>query len=676
MSDQNILILNANPDEAGILENICSRLGTVFIAPDLEKSIHFIESTIFHVVVVDNAFAHYSTLKGLFMISTSIIITGEDEQKLKTAVSSWPLSYYVDFHITPKENWENNSFLRTLTIAFEHSLLRTQLNKLKRDREKHDVRLQDAYSQINEIKSFINNNIVKEIKKRVSVEAKYLEIKKAKQRIEETLKKLYIANDVTSLLDIVYDIKDIVQAGGISLYILDENETLGKYLKPLVWDDTFLSHPEFSKHFVLIDSDDFAAYSTRLAEEINSADTFSDKRFSRRYAEQLKAPLKSILCVPIIQNNKVIGVIEVYNKIRTKEEKSTGFSAEDQKAMRRFSEHISIAITKLNLIQFDALTGLLRPDPFFEKVIQKLNLERKRHLEGSSYAMVMGDVDWFKNYNDRHGHESGNKLLRELAAILQLSIRDEDLLCRYGGEEFLFFLSGLNSEDEAEGFTERIRKNIEEHYFENQQTQPNNNITMSFGLTFFSRRRIRTWDTINKNNLKRLANEADMALAAAKGKKISGTGHDGIQDKLWLKNRVCVFDKGKTEKPKQPDNLKQYMEKFIKERRKHQRFYTSTILIYKEKDFHKVTKTINLSLTGAKIPTEAQLDPEKTLDLILILGNNACQLKGDVVYSELAGEEYFHYFTGIRFKDIAIKEKKILEDYFSSLNLNTKPLSH
>jgi len=444
MSEQNILILNPKTEEVGLLEKICSRLGSVSVAPDLEKTIQFIENTNFHVVVVDCSMAHYSKLRGLFMISTSIIITGEEEQKLKTAISSWPLRYYVDYHLTPKENWENNSFLRTITIAFEHSQLRTQLEKLKRDREKRDVRLHEAYEQINEIKSFINNNIVKEIEKRVTVEAKYLGIKKEKQRIEETLKKLYMANDVTSLLDIVHDIKDIVRAEGISLYILDENETLGQFLKPLVWDDAFLSHPDFSRHFVLLDSDDFAAYSTRHAEEINTSAISSDKRFSRRYAEQLKNPLKSILCVPIMQEKKVLGVIEVYNKIVTREEQSAGFSEEDQKAMRRFAEHISIAITKLNLIQYDALTGLLRPDAFFDKVITKLNLERKRHQEGSAYAMVMGDVDWFKNYNDRYGHEAGNKLLRELASVLQISIRDEDLLCRYGGEEFLFFLSGLN----------------------------------------------------------------------------------------------------------------------------------------------------------------------------------------------------------------------------------------
>jgi diguanylate cyclase (GGDEF)-like protein len=676
MTDQYILVLNQDPDEIEHLQKICGRIASVSLANNLGEAIKFLEKTDFQVLVVDCSMSNYSRLKGLFRITTSIIITGDNEEKLKEAVRSWPLIYYTDFHLTPRVEHEDNSFFRALNIAIEHSLLKSELENLRHDKERREIKLQDAYSEIKEIKNFINNNVIKEIEKRVSIQAKYIGVKKEKQQIEETLKKLYLANDVTSLLDIVYDIKDIVQAEGISIYILDENETLGQYLKPLVWDDAFLSHPEFSRHFVLMDSDDFAAHATRHREEINTDDIASDKRYSRRYAEQLRFPLKSILCIPIMHDKHAVGVLEVYNKISKDKEKAAKFTNEDQNAMRRFSEHISIAITKLNLIQYDALTGLLRPDPFFEKVIQKLNLERKRHQEGPSYAIVMGDVDWFKNYNDRNGHEAGNKLLRELASVLNTSIREEDLLCRYGGEEFLFFLSGLNSEDEASGFTERIRKDIEEHYFENQEFQPNNNITMSFGLTFFSRDRIRAWDAINKNNLKKLANEADIALAEAKGKKASSLEPSDIKEGTLIKNKVCVFDKGKTVEPKKPEALKDYMEKFVKERRKNKRFYTSTILIYKRKDFHKVTKTINLSLSGVKIPTEAKMDPEQPLDLILILGNNACQLKGNVVYSEIASEDYFHYYTGIEFKDVPVKDRKILEDYFSSLNIKEKSLSH
>jgi hypothetical protein len=88
----------------------------------------------------------------------------------------------------------------------------------------------------------------------------------------------------------------------------------------------------------------------------------------------------------------------------------------------------------------------------------------------------------------------------------------------------------------------------------------------------------------------------------------------------------------------------------------------------REKIFYKVTKTINLSLGGAKIPTDSLLENHQAFDLILVLGKNACQVKGEVVYSVAAGENYSHFLSGIKFLDMQAKERKFLESYFSSLN--------
>lgn len=661
MAEQHILIFNKIAEEIEILKKICLQLGFVHTAASLEEVFPLIEKIDFNVLVVDESFAPYPILRGLFRASTSIVITGNEGSKLNKIAKSWPLLYYVDYHVVPLDEKNTESLLRALITAAEHSFLKLEVDNLKRSEAGSEVKLQEAYFEIKKIKHFINNRIVKEIQKRVSVEAKYLGVKKEKQKIEDTLKKLYLANDITSLLDIVYDIKDIVQARGISIYILDENDTLGKFLKPLVWNDAILSLPDSARHFVLLDSDDYAAYATHHAEVINIGKVTKEKRLSARYLEELPYDLDNILCVPIMHDLEAVGALEVYNKLRQDKSDGSGFTQEDQKNMLRFCEHISIAITKLNLIQYDPLTGLLRPDAFFNKVIQKLRLGRKRHQEGSSFAMVLGDVDWFKNYNDRNGHEAGNMLLRELAGVLKKSIREEDLLCRYGGEEFLLFLSGISSAEEALGFTERIRKNIEAHPFENQEFQPNNNLTMSFGLTYFSKERIKSWDVISRNNLKKLANEADMGLADAKGKKRDALGFGDTN-----KNKVCLYNKERLKEFQEPSAWDRQMEKY--ERRKNRRFHTSTILVYKRKDFYNVTKTINLSLGGAKIPTDSLLDIRQVFDLILILGKNACQVKGEVVYSMMAGDNYSHYFSGIKFIDMQAKERKILEGYFSSLN--------
>jgi len=672
---KNFIILNNDKEEREHLCNLCSEVGSVYSASTLEKAISFLESNNINAIVVKDSMAHYHSLKGLFKKTTSIIITGSDKKNLNEISSEWPQAYHIDCHIFPSEEKYKNSLLRTFERAAEYSQLKMEVENLQNRVMQNDIEMKEAFLEIKEIKSVIQDSIIKELEKRIETEAKYFSFKKEKLKIEYTLKKLYIANDITSLLDIVDDIKEIVQARSISLYILDENETIGKYIKPLVWDDAILSHPDFSKHIVLIDSHDFAASVARNGHEINSPNPVFDNRLSRRYIEQLKFPLENILSVPIMHDRKITGVLEVYNKIQNGKLKKRSFTKEDQQIMRRLSEHISIAITKLNLIQYDALTGLLRPDPFFDKVIQKLKLARKRYQEESSYALVMGDVDWFKNYNDRNGHETGNKLLRELAVILKSSIREEDFLCRYGGEEFLFFLSSVKNKEEAFIFTERIRKNVEEHYFEHQEFQPRNNLTMSFGITNFSKEKFTSLDVITKNGLKKIVNEADMALAEAKGKKAM---YLNLKDQKKIpkdKNRISVYCKKESYEMGRQDIAMPYKEIYAQERRMSKRYYTSTVFIYRNDSSQSVTKTINLSLGGAKISSESKLPNDKVYELIIILGNKACQCKGDVVYSEKPNNNHSYYHSGLKFRELSIKGRIMLEDYFSSLSTKESSLS-
>jgi len=665
MISANILIFNKNYEESEFFHILCQRYGSVLTSATLEKTSALAQSTKLQVVVVDAELASYSSLKGLFKDSTSIIITGRDENQLREITKEWPSTRYVDYQVISLQERDNSRFYRALKFAIEHSQLRTEVENLKNSLELNDQKLKEVYVEIKEIKNFISESVLKELEKRVSIETKYVRLKNERQKIEKILRKLYTANDVSSLLDIVSDIKEIVLAQGISFYIIDKNESLGKYLKPLVWDDAFLSPPDYSKYSVLIDSQDFAASAARFGQEINIPELSFDDRMSKRYIEQLKAPLKSILVVPIMHDKDIIGVIEVYNKTEKGNIRKEGFSKEDQQILRGLSTHVSLAMNKLNLIQYDALTGLLRPDPFFEKVIQKIESQTKRRQEEGLFALVMGDVDWFKNYNDRNGHEAGNRLLRELAQVLKQSIREDDLLCRYGGEEFLFFLTGVNNIDEALLLTERIRKNVEEHYFEFEESQPRNNLTMSFGVTIFPKDKVHFHPTLTRNDLKLIANEADNAMAEAKGKKISTSNLAEKSEALLTKNKVCAYSRERAEEESRGDVIKSLREIFFKEKRKFERFHVAAPLVYKENGTPKVTKTINLSIGGAKIKSEAPLSPGKTIDLVIIVGNKESHLKGDVVWSEKAGGDT--YYSGLKFRDLDFATQKILEDYFSSL---------
>ena len=88
----------------------------------------------------------------------------------------------------------------------------------------------------------------------------------------------------------------------------------------------------------------------------------------------------------------------------------------------------------------DALTGLPNRRAFENQL-------RQRRLAGTSYCLVMADLDHFKTLNDMHGHETGDRALRIYAAVLRDAVRPNDLVCRHGGEEFVIALADCSTAD-------------------------------------------------------------------------------------------------------------------------------------------------------------------------------------------------------------------------------------
>ena len=105
---------------------------------------------------------------------------------------------------------------------------------------------------------------LQEIEKRLAIEARYVGSQKERLRFESLLRRIYGADDVSSLLDIVPDIRDIVRAASVSVYLMEENDVIGRYLKPLVWDNAFLTHSDFSKFIAPLEAQDFAASAARF----------------------------------------------------------------------------------------------------------------------------------------------------------------------------------------------------------------------------------------------------------------------------------------------------------------------------------------------------------------------------------------------------------------------------
>ena len=87
----------------------------------------------------------------------------------------------------------------------------------------------------------------------------------------------------------------------------------------------------------------------------------------------------------------------------------------------------------------DSLTGVYRAEFFSEALEVEI---RRVHRYGGAIALVVIDLDDFKQVNDRHGHATGNEVLRQAGGVLRSAARDSDLAARFGGEEFVLLVRG------------------------------------------------------------------------------------------------------------------------------------------------------------------------------------------------------------------------------------------
>ena len=673
MFQKRILLIHPAPAEGDRLARLAQKFGPAVVESDPERALSAFAEGGLSAVVVDASFADSPVLRAKVRPPIGVLITGDDEALIARLADEWPQAVDSDFCLTTPADPREAAFVRALGRIVELARLRTEAADLRRSLGLQEAKVKDVLGEITEIKSLLNAGFLREVEKRLAIEQRYVGSLKDRQRFESVLRRIYGADDVSSLLDIVPDIRDIVQAGSVSVYIMEENEVIGRYLKPLVWDNAFLTHSDFSKYIAPLEAQDFAASVARYGHDINVANLTFDRRLSKRYTSLLKVPPRSLLGVPIMHGPKVIGVLEVTNKTAAARLDPAGFGGEDQQILRGISDHMAIAMTKLNLIQYDPLTGLLRPEPFFEKVLQRVNALSKRRREEGAMALVMGDVDWFKAYNDRNGQEAGNKLLRELGHVLKLAIREEDLICRYGGEEFLFFLMGVKDVEEAALLTDRIRKSVEDHYFELQEFQPRGNLTMSFGVTVFPKGGGEPTAVLTKADLKRLAGEADLALAEAKGKNRPELKTRGAAETAALdKNRVCSFVWQQLEEPG-PPTAPSLTTLFMREKRKTERYNVSTPFLFRENAGFKVAKTVNISLEGARVVSDAPLPAGSSLDTILIVEDKAAPFKSTVVYSEKGGGEPGFFYSGVRFEDLSFKDIQGLESYLFQFRKRDAP---
>jgi diguanylate cyclase (GGDEF)-like protein len=132
----------------------------------------------------------------------------------------------------------------------------------------------------------------------------------------------------------------------------------------------------------------------------------------------------------------------------------------------------------IRLAHTDPLTGIANRRHFFEKVEEELKRIKR---SGSEFSILLIDVDHFKKINDIYGHDVGDKMLTEIATLIQSCLRETDLCARIGGEEFSVFLPDTQ-ENGAFWVADRICSRIAKHSFFVADGKTPMNLTVSIGV--------------------------------------------------------------------------------------------------------------------------------------------------------------------------------------------------
>jgi len=210
------------------------------------------------------------------------------------------------------------------------------------------------------------------------------------------------------------------------------------------------------------------------------------------------------LCVPMIAYGDVMGLLHIQFKAG-----ATDIPDSLQQFSLNASEQLGLALANLKLHEAliaqsvrDPLTGL------YNRRFMQESLERElvqTHRTGNKVGIIMLDIDHFKNFNDTHGHAAGDTVLQNVSNFLQDTIRSFDIVCRYGGEEFIIILPDIE-EDTLMQRAEEIRKGISRLEIQHRNKKLDN-LTVSLGVSLSPK---------HGSSMDELINVADAALYKAK----------------------------------------------------------------------------------------------------------------------------------------------------------------
>lgn len=270
---------------------------------------------------------------------------------------------------------------------------------------------------------------------------------------------------------IVEKVFKVINCNGCAIILVDEK---GVKLQSEIGFGKSIREVEFSKEMPLI------KYILSTKNKLFIGDIESSYF---KYSIPKGEKTTSMICIPIIVKDEVKGIIYIDSK------RTNAFSSKHEYFLNILAHEISIAIERaLNYEQIkkltviDELTGVFNRRKFDIDLRDSFN-EAIRYIKSLSLLMI--DIDYFKKYNDLHGHQMGDIVLKKIGRVFIENKRLTDRIYRYGGEEFSIICSETNKEN-ARIFAERLREFVEQEKFGGEgKIKPGGSLTISIGISNF-----------------------------------------------------------------------------------------------------------------------------------------------------------------------------------------------
>jgi len=307
---------------------------------------------------------------------------------------------------------------------------------------------------VNRIKLIIKRGVEEQ---RLSIENRELlaSLKIEKDKLESVLEIGKMMSAILNLGELINFIvtktTEVLKAQKGSLMLLDE--TTGNLI---IRGAIGLSNDILNSAPVKI-GDKIAGWVAKRGEPLLVENIETDPRTKRESRPHYAG--KSFISIPLIHKDKIHGVLNITDK-----DSDAGiFSMDDLNYISIIINQAAIAIENARLYEevtklaiTDALTGLFNHRYFQEYLLSEMN-RAKRY--GRPLSLVMFDIDNFKKYNDQYGHLTGDSILRNIGTILKSNAREVDIVCRYGGEEFMMILPETDAAG-ATAIADKIRETI------------------------------------------------------------------------------------------------------------------------------------------------------------------------------------------------------------------------